>query len=248
MSVILPPARPYQKFYRSGPSPCPYLPDRMERKLFTRLIDSSAQEVNDTLSRVGFRRSHDIVYRPACDDCSACIPVRVPTAQFAPRRSQRRILQRNRDLRTQLYPAVASIEQYQTFVRYQDRRHKDGDMSRMSLADFCAMIDERQVQSILLELRDSAGVFRGAMLADRLRDGFSAVYSFFDPDEPQRGLGTLLILQLIMAARSEGLPYAYLGYWIEGSMKMAYKAQFQPLEFLSEAGWTAFSSAQGNGA
>lgn len=237
MSVIPPLHRPLQQFFRSGPMPCPYLLGRVERKLFTRLVGPQAAEVNSALSRAGFRRSHDIVYRPVCPGCSSCVPVRVPVATFAPNRTNRRILRANADLVLDVVPAASTPEQFQLFALYQDARHSDSDMNRMTPGDFASMVDEGRVNTFMAETRDPAGRLRGAMLVDRLEDGYSAVYSFYDPDEPRRSLGTHLILAMIERCRQEGLPYLYLGYWIEGSPKMEYKANFQPLEALGRDGW-----------
>lgn len=237
MSIIQPPQRPLQQFFRSGPMPCPYLPGRVERKLFTRLIGPFAAEVNSTLSRAGFRRSHDVVYRPVCPNCQACVPVRVPVAGFAPTRSQKRVSRINSDVRLTERPAYATAEQYRLFSNYQNSRHGESDMARMAMGDFAAMIDEGRADTSLLEARDASGRLIACMLTDRLSDGFSAVYSFYDARQDQRSLGTFMILGLIERARQEGLPYVYLGYWIEHSRKMAYKARFRPLEALGQEGW-----------
>lgn len=217
--------------------PCPYLPGQVERKLFTRLNGVRSPEVNSSLSRAGFRRSHDIIYRPVCPGCSSCIPVRIPVASFTGNRTQRRLRRRNADLTLSPVPAGATIEQYQVFSAYQVARHVESDMRRMSLADFAAMVDEGRVDSWLFEARTSDGRLRGGLLADRLDDGFSAVYSFYDPAEPHRSLGSWLILAMVEECRRLGLPYLYLGYWIRDSRKMAYKAKFQPLEMLGRDGW-----------
>ncbi|HEY0837907.1 MAG TPA: arginyltransferase [Azospirillum sp.] len=237
MSVIQPQTRPLQQFFRSGPMPCPYLPGRIERKLFTRLSGPYASEVNSTLSRAGFRRSHDIVYRPVCPTCSACVPVRIPVAAFAMTRSQRRVLRLNHDLSLTEVPAVATGEQYRLFSAYQSSRHGDSDMARMAMADFAAMIDEGRADTSMFEARESGGRLLGCMLTDRLTDGFSAVYSFYDARQERRSVGSHMILSLIERAREEGLPYVYLGYWIAQSRKMAYKARFRPLEALGRDGW-----------
>lgn len=241
MSVIPPLHRPLQQFFRSGPMPCPYLLGRVERKLFTRLVGPQAGEVNSALSRAGFRRSHDIVYRPVCPGCNACVPVRVPVALFEPNRTNRRILRDNANLTLEVVPAASTMEQFQLFALYQDARHNDSDMNRMTPGDFASMVDEGRVNTFMAETRDPAGRLRGAMLVDRLEDGYSAVYSFYDPEEPRRSLGTHLILAMIDRCRQEGLPYLYLGYWIEGSRKMEYKANFQPLEALGRDGWAPLS-------
>jgi len=237
MSVIQPQIRPLQQFFRSGPMPCPYLPGRVERKLFTRLAGPYASEVNSTLSRAGFRRSHDIVYRPVCPTCSACVPVRIPVAAFDMTRSQRRVLRTNHDLSLTEVPAVATGEQYRLFAAYQSSRHGDSDMARMAMADFAAMIDEGRADTSVFEARESTGRLLGCMLTDRLSDGFSAVYSFYDAKQERRSVGSYMILSLIARAQEEGLPYVYLGYWIAQSRKMAYKARFRPLEALGRDGW-----------
>lgn len=237
MSVIPPRPRPLQQFFRSGPMPCPYLPGRVERKLFTRLVGPFSSEVNSTLSRAGFRRSHDIVYRPVCPSCAACVPVRIPVARFQPTRSMRRVIRRNTDLAARLVPAVATAEQYRLFIAYQRSRHGDSDMSRMGMVDFSAMVDEGRTDTAMIEMRGPEGGLVGVMLTDRLGDGFSAVYSFFDPAPDRRSLGTHLILTLVEVCRLQALPFVYLGYWIAGSRKMAYKARFQPLEALGREGW-----------
>ena len=185
MSVIPPPPRPLQQFFRSGPMPCPYLPGRVERKLFTRLTAPYASEVNSTLSRAGFRRSYDIVYRPVCPGCSACVPVRIPVKDFQPGRSMRRILKANADLSVAEVPAIATHEQFRLFHAYQMSRHGDSDMARMSLGDYSAMVDEGRAETCLFEVRDSQDRLVGAILTDRLRDGLSAVYSFFDAEPGQ---------------------------------------------------------------
>lgn len=237
MSIIPPLHRPLQQFYRSGPMPCPYLAGRVERKLFTRLSGPHAVEVNSSLSRAGFRRSHDIIYRPVCPGCQACVPVRIPVNRFVPGRSLRRVLRANGDLIVGAAPAAATTEQYRLFITYQNTRHDDSDMARMAMGDFTAMIDEGRADTCLLEARDGRDQLVGAMLTDRLEDGYSAVYSFYDTRQESRSLGSFLILALIQQALAEGLPNVYLGYWIADSRKMAYKTRFQPLEALGPDGW-----------
>ena len=243
MSVIPPRQRPLQQFFRSGPLPCPYLPGRVERKLFTRLIPPFATEVNSTLSRAGFRRSHDIVYRPVCPTCSACVPVRIPVADFVPERSMRRVLKRNADLTMTEVAALATGEQFRLFIAYQRTRHGDSDMARMTMADFVSMVDEGRSETSVFEVRDLDDKLIGCILTDRLADGYSAVYSFFDATQERRSLGTFLVLKLIEHCMLGGDPYVYLGYWIEGSRKMAYKARFQPLEILGRDGWQRATAA-----
>lgn len=224
-------------FFRSGPMPCPYLPGREERKLFVRLSGPDAPETNTLLTGAGFRRSHDVAYRPVCPACSACVPVRIPIDRFEPDRTQRRILARNADLSLREAPAIATAEQFMLFTRYEGARHGDSDMARMTAGDYTAMVEEGRVDTVVVEARASSGRLVGAMLADRLGDGFSAVYAFFDPALGRRSLGTFLILDLARRAALGGLPHLYLGYWIAGSRKMAYKVRFRPLEALLDGGW-----------
>jgi leucyl-tRNA---protein transferase len=226
-----------QQFYRSTSGPCPYLPGRIERKLIMDLAGPHAARFYNDLSRAGFRRSHHLAYRPACAGCRACVPVRIVVKGFRPSRSVRRIRNANRDISASDIGCQTSIEQYRLFIRYQHVRHGDGDMAAMSFGDYRAMVEYTAVNTHLLEFRDGSSRLVGACLIDRLDDGFSAVYSFFDPDAGDRSLGSHIILQLIENARAEGLPYVYLGYWIAESEKMAYKSRFRPLEGLGERGW-----------
>ncbi len=221
------------------PSPCPYIPGQVERKLFTRLDGGDAPELNATLTRAGFRRSHDIVYRPVCPACQACVPVRIPAALFEPNRTQKRILKRNADLLMIERPAIASDEQYELFSAYQRDRHADGDMARMSFLDFRAMIQDGAADSRVLELRHPHDGLLGAMLVDTLTDGLSAVYSFFDPAARRRSLGTFIVLAAIELLEKRQSPFLYLGYWIARSRKMSYKSGFRPLQALGPTGWIA---------
>jgi arginyl-tRNA--protein-N-Asp/Glu arginylyltransferase len=239
MSIIPPSLSRLLQFYLSGPLPCPYLPGQVERKLFTRLADDEAvnTEINAMLTRAGFRRSHDIVYRPACPACNACVPVRIPARLFAPSRSLKRIAARNRDLTLEIAGAKASDELYNLFLAYQRARHADSDMALMSQPDFALMLGEGKAETRLYGLRDARGVLLGCMIADLVGDGLSAVYSFFTPDESRRSLGAQLVLDLIDEARKENLTYVYLGYWIAEARKMSYKKRFQPLQALGPDGW-----------
>jgi arginine-tRNA-protein transferase len=239
MSIIPPGLSRLLQFYLSGPLPCPYLPGQVERKLFTRLSDdvSINIEINGMLTRAGFRRSHDIAYRPACPACTACVPVRVPVRLFQPSRNLKRIAAHNRDLHLEISSAEPTDELYNLFLSYQQARHADGDMALMSPDDFAQMLQEGEADTRLYSLRDAAGRLLASVIADPVSDGLSAVYSFYTPDASKRSLGTQLILSLIEEMRRERLPYVYLGYWIEASRKMAYKARFQPLQALGPQGW-----------
>lgn len=231
----------FPQFYITAPSPCPYLKGRYEKKVFTHLVGERAVSLNNMLSQAGFRRSQGIAYRPACDGCDACISVRIRVDEFTPSRNMRRTLNANRDLVRVKKPALATEEQFSLLRAYLDTRHQQGGMADMTALDFVSMVEDTAVDTSLIEYRpraaDSENRLIAAALTDRLEDGLSMVYSFFEPDLNARSLGTYLILDHIELARELGLPYVYLGYWIEGSTKMAYKARFKPLEALTREGW-----------
>ena len=244
MSIIPPGLNRLMQFYLSGPMPCPYLPGRIERKLFTRLTGNATTDVeaNAALTRAGFRRSHDIVYRPACPTCNACTPVRIPVRTFAPTRSLRKISVRNRDLILEITGTEVTDKQYKLFMRYQLARHPDSDMARMTQADFVAMLQEGAANTAIYQLREPGidgvpGVLLGGIIVDNVKDGLSAVYSFFQPDVPRRSLGVQLILTLLAEAARQDMSHVYLGYWIASARKMAYKVRFQPLQALGHQGW-----------
>jgi arginine-tRNA-protein transferase len=225
------------RVYYSAPAPCPYIDGRIERRIFADLCGPNAAFSYELLSEAGFRRSLGFAYRPACPGCNACVPVRIPVATFEDERCWRRVKSANDDLKTVHAPARATSEQYALFCRYQQARHRDGEMARMSVADYQTMVEVGAMDSMVVELRDDAGKLVGACLTDRMLKGLSAVYSFFDPAQNKRSLGSCLILRLIDIARERGLDHVYLGYWIENSRKMAYKARFKPLEALTREGW-----------
>ncbi len=218
--------------------PCPYLDGRVERNLFTELRGAQAQDLHDQLALAGFRRSHHIVYRPACPGCSGCVPIRIPVEMFTPTRSQQRVWNKNSDLVITTGAALATDEHYDLFFRYQRARHSGGEMAAMSFSDFRAMVEDSVVNTTLMSIRDTAGTLLGACLTDVLSSGLSAVYSYFEPSEDRRSLGTFSILQLVRDAVANDQPYVYLGYWIEGCDKMTYKSRFQPIEHLGPKGWT----------
>lgn len=238
------------QFYLTSPSACPYLPGREERKVFTHIVGRRGRELNEILTQGGFRRSQTIAYRPACDACRACISVRVLVDEFKPSGNLKRILKANRDLIGNLLPNRPTSEQYSLFRRYLDTRHTDGGMADMSVLDYSMMIEDSHVDTHLIEYRrrgiDSGITGKGTgdliavSLTDEMSDGLSMVYSFYDPDMSDRSLGTYMILDHIERARAMGLPYLYLGYWVEGSKKMDYKARFKPQERLLAQGWVRF--------
>lgn len=230
-------------FFATAPLPCPYMPDRVERRVVTELFGRDAAGLHDQLSLAGFRRSHGIVYAPACPGCDACKAVRILAAEFDAGKSMKRIAKTNEDLRADVGQPVADQEQFQLFQRYQAARHTGGDMAKMDYLDYQALIEDTPVDTVLVKFRAPGGRLAGAMLTDRLSDGLSAVYSFFDPSQPKRGLGTYMILWLISQAQRVNLPYVYLGFWIEGCGKMSYKARFQPLEVHTSVGWVPFGES-----
>ncbi|MFM8992534.1 MAG: arginyltransferase [Alphaproteobacteria bacterium] len=236
MSVAHQPPAP--RFYYSAPAPCPYVDGRTERRIFADLSGPGAAFSYEILSEAGFRRSLGFAYRPACPGCNACVPVRIPVAEFSFGRAWRRVVARNADLSVAWVPARATSEQYELFHRYQLGRHGDGDMARMDASDYRSMVEVGAVDSAIAEFRDASGTLVAACLADRMPRGVSAVYTFFDPGQEARSLGTRAVLWLVEQAAAEGMDHVYLGFWIRESRKMAYKARFRPLEALTQSGWT----------
>ena len=240
------------QFFLTSPSACPYLPGKLERKVFTHLVGDRAPAVIDLLTHGGFRRSQSIAYRPACDNCRACVSVRVLAKEFRPSRTFRRVLGVNRDLIGDERAPVPTAEQYSLFRAYLDARHADGGMVDMSVLDYSMMIEDSHVRTRLIEYRrrgpDSRingrgeGPLLAVALTDVLSDGLSMVYSFYDPEQRGRSLGTYIILDHIARARAMNLPYVYLGYWVEGSPKMDYKRRFLPQERLMHEGWVRFEA------
>jgi arginyl-tRNA--protein-N-Asp/Glu arginylyltransferase len=227
-----------RQFFRTSPMPCPYLTGKIERHLLTHLGGSSANLLHDRLAEAGFRRSHNLLYRPACPGCNSCVPVRVVADEFRLGRTLRRVTAANAELQVAMQPAQSTTEQFNLFRRYQRARHYESEMARMDFDDFRAMVEESPVDTCMAEFRTPQGGLVAACLVDRLSSGLSAVYSFFDPAEEQRGLGNYVILWLIAEARRQQRPYVYLGYWIDDCAKMSYKVRYRPLEQFTANGWT----------
>ncbi len=233
------------QFYLTAPTPCPYLPDQEERKVFTHLIGRRAVALNDALTQSGFRRSQTIAYRPACETCRSCVSVRVLVNEFELSKGFRRIFDRNQDLVGTVVRPEPTAEQYSLFRTYLDSRHSGGGMADMSVLDYSMMIEDSHVESRLVEYRANNAFISGGgeaplvavCLTDLLSDGLSMVYSFYEPSVQSRSLGTYMILDHIERAKRLGLPHVYLGYWVEGSRKMAYKGRFRPQERLVMNGW-----------
>lgn len=232
---------PSRFFFSTPPAPCPYLRGKLEKKIVTLLAGKDPDNLHNTLSLAGFRRSQDLAYRPACDDCNACIPIRVSVNTFNFKKSFRRIWNMNQDLSAREMPASAELDHFNLFHRYLRSRHSDGGMSEMSFSDYQAMIEDSPVQTQLTEFRNNDKELLAVCLTDCMDDGLSLVYSFFEPELQKRSLGSFLVLWHILQAQKMGLPHVYLGYWISESPKMSYKTRFQPAEILTKDGWHPYN-------
>jgi arginine-tRNA-protein transferase len=221
------------QLFLTAAMPCPYLPGKQERKLFTHLTGRRASALHYLLSENGFRRSQNLIYRPACEGCGACQSVRIVTKGFETTARYRRILRANADVSIEVSKAQATSEQFHLFKRYLEARHAGGGMNQMSFIDYEYMVEDTPVQTVVVEYRLTSAEGNplvAVALTDVMPDGLSMVYSFYEPTLKERSLGTLLILDHINQVRSAGLHYVYLGYWVKDSPKMAYKGSFRPLE------------------
>ena len=232
----------FPRFFVTSPAPCPYLPGRSERKVFTELKGPHADELNDALGRIGFRRSQTVAYRPSCAGCNACVSVRVAAEEFRPSSTQKRNLKANSDLIVTACRPWSTAEQFELLQRYLGARHPGGGMATMDEVDFADMVEHTPVDSCVIEYREpnadgTPGRLVGACLTDRQGDGLSMIYSFYEPTLEARSLGTYIILDNIMRVGRMGLPYVYLGYWVRSSDTMDYKARFLPQERLTSHGW-----------
>jgi len=225
------------QFYITLPAPCPYLEGEMERKIFTPLDPLQGPHVNDYLTHSGFRRSQNVIYRPACETCHACHSLRVRAADFVPGRSFRRTLKANADLARTVSEPFATDEQYDLLQKYLKARHPDGGMADMDFARFEMMVEDCASRTEIFEYRTEDGRLIACCITDTLRDGLSMVYSFFDVFETKRSLGNYMILDHIKICQRAGYPFLYLGYWVEQSQKMSYKAKFKPHQILEKSGW-----------
>jgi len=229
------------QFYVTAPQPCPYLEGRMERKLFTALSGEGADALNDSLSKQGFRRSQNVLYRPACADCAACLSARIRVSNFRPSRNLRRVRRRAAHVERTVSAPWASDAQYALFRRYLEDRHAEGGMADMDVFEYAAMIEETPVRSRIVEYHvsdeDGWRQLVGVCLTDILDDGLSLVYSFYEPSLAHLSLGSYIILDHVDIAREARLPFVYLGYWVPGSAKMGYKARFPALEIHKNDRW-----------
>lgn len=228
-------------FFATPAHDCSYLPDREATTMFVDPRANIDKKLYSQLTTLGFRRSGSHYYRPHCEACNACIPVRLNVNHFQPDRSQRRVMKKNSDLECTLVPAAFSESYYQLYANYVELRHKDGDMYPPSREQFTSFLVEGATDSLFLEMRKD-GVLIGLAAVDSLDDGLSAIYTVFDPDFEHRSLGTFGVLWQIEEARRRGLPHLYLGYWIEQCRKMNYKTRFKPIEALQDGSWQVMES------
>lgn len=225
------------QFYLTIPTPCPYLPGRQERKIFTQLDPLAGPQLNDYLTHSGFRRSQNVLYRPACETCRECRSLRVLASDFRLTKSMKRVRSKNKHLTREVCEAYATQEQFSLMRKYLLSRHTGGGMSDMDFIRYEMMVEECASATDIVEYRNPEGELVACVLIDFLNDGLSMVYSFFDPDLSTQSLGKFMILDHIKRCKDMGLPFLYLGYWVEGSPKMDYKALFQPAEILGIHGW-----------
>lgn len=235
------------QFYVTASQPCPYLDGKVERKLFAGLQGDHADALNNALSKQGFRRSQNVLYRPSCTECNACMSARIRVADFEPSKAQKRVLRKNAHLIRDASAPWATEHQYELFTRYLNARHADGGMADMDMFEFSSMVEETPVRSRIVEYSTAHRLYdrtelTAVCLTDLLDDGLSLVYSFFDPDMHKNSLGTYMILDHINIARDAGLPYVYLGYWVPGSPKMEYKSSFSALEVFTKGAWMALDN------
>ena len=232
------------RFYLTGPQPCPYLPNKIERKVFTTLDDSDSGLLNEALTHAGFRRSQNIAYRPACDMCTECVSMRIDVSAFEFTPNWRRIMAKNSNIICEIAEPIATQERYDLMAQYILNRHDEGGMSDMSEADFAAMIEDNAPNTKIIDFRLSEncqlgdkGELIACLIIDELSDGNSMIYSFYNPNFPKQSLGSYIILAQIEHMTLQNKQYLYLGYWIKNSKKMHYKGRFKPFQVLANGGW-----------
>jgi arginine-tRNA-protein transferase len=224
--------KPLQIFYGTSPQVCHYLPLQMEKKIVTEISGNNSNELNNLLTMAGFRRSHKTAYRPACNFCNACIPVRINVSKYTPNRSQKRARKAALDLTCDERPPIATREQYDLFKDYQKLRHEESEMAAMDFNEYRSMIEDTTVDTLMFEFRDKNHALIAASLTDIVENGLSGVYKFFSPKRRRDSLGTWIIDWHVQKSLANNLQYVYLGYWISGCTKMSYKSNFSGLEKL----------------
>lgn len=243
LTQAFPGVSPTAKVYLTEPAECPYLDGKTERKACVRLLSANAQRDHDSLNLYGFRRSENVVYRPACPNCNACKSSRINVNKFEPSRSHKRILRLNYDVRCVVKPSVVNAEQFELFKTYLNSRHNESTMTTMKMNEFSKMIKNNRIRNSIFEYRLISENEKSKLIAcsvtDLMHDGLSMVYTFFHPDYRSRSLGTYMILNQITQTKAMGLPHIYLGYWIKESPKMDYKRNFSAFEILDGLKWRA---------
>lgn len=224
------------QFYLTSNYPCSYLPDETARSQVAVPSHLINREIYSDLVRQGFRRSGTFTYRPHCESCQKCVPVRLPVDAFAATRAQKRAWRQHHDLKVRELPLTFNDAHYDLYLRYQNARHLGGGMAQESHEQYAHFLLQSRVDTHLIEFSDAAGLCMVSII-DALSDGLSAVYTFYEPERHAGSLGTYGILWQIAQCRSLELPYLYLGYWIKESRKMAYKSRFRPIEGLIGGSW-----------
>ena len=229
------------QFYATAPYACSYLPKRLAKSQVATPSNKINSSIYSDLVRVGFRRSGAFTYRPICDSCSACVPVRIDTKYFKPSRSQKRVMTRHSHITTEVMDLKNSVEHYDLYLQYQSARHSGGGMDQDSREQYRHFLLQSNVDTKLVEFRDSKGIVAVSII-DKLEDGLSSVYTFFDTEDRSASYGTYSICWQIELCKKIGLRYLYLGYWIKESKKMSYKTRFHPLQGLIQDRWIPLDS------
>ena len=241
LTQAFPGVSPTAKVYLTDPADCAYIEGKTERKACVRLLSANAQRDHDSLNLYGFRRSENVVYRPACPNCNQCKSSRINVNRFQPSRTHKRILRLNHDIKCVVKPPVVNGEQFELFKIYLDSRHNESSMTTMKMNEFSKMVKNNRIRSKIFEYRLNTSDEKTKLIAcsvtDLMHDGLSMVYTFFHPDYMSRSLGTFMILNQVAQTRSMGLPHIYLGYWIKESPKMDYKRNFSAFEILDGVTW-----------